>query len=158
MKRISLAILLALALPSVAGAATGPTAYDRAQYAKLAALVGTWHCVDTPANKKPDVMTVSEQGNFYVTRETGDSPATVYARWNHTYQLYQETIVNNDGSVYVITSKSASPTNATWTVAYPSGIKATGTTVLSGNGYTTVVKYIDDKGKPAQSKSVCTKQ
>jgi hypothetical protein len=161
--RLLLAFLaLAVALPLAAAAdpstTPGYTAKDQAQFAKLAAGNGTWTCIDTPASKKPDVQTTKQDGNWYVTHESGDDPSIGYARWSHTLQEYVANIVNDSGSMIVSTTKSDDPFNATWQVAYPANQGAYPFTIaLAGNVMTSQGQYKDDKGKVVSFKSVCTK-
>ena len=157
----TLALTLFLPLVAAADPSTSPgyTAKDQAQFAKLAAGNGTWNCVDTPASKKPDVMTAKQEGNWYVTRETGDNPNTTYVRWNHSLQSYVANEVDDLGSMSIATSKSANPFNGTWYQAYPPGQSQYPFTIsLSGNTMKTAGSYKDTKtGKIVKFASVCTK-
>jgi hypothetical protein len=157
------ALGLALALPLVASAdpstSQGYTAKDQTQFAKLAALNGTWTCKDTPASKKPDVVTGKQVGNWYVWSETGDMPNTVWARWNHTMQAYTQDEIDASGSAEIATTKSLDPFNATWTWAYPTNfgfLPFKG--LLVGKVITWSGSYVDRKTKKlSHYKSVCTK-
>ncbi len=155
-------LLITLAIPLAASAdpstSKGYTAKDQAQFAKLAAGNGTWTCIDTPPDKKPDIITGKQSGNWYVWSETGDEPSTTYVRWNHTMQMYTQTALDEGGSEFIATTKSLDPFNATWTVVFPTGaglypFKSS----FSGGKLTWLGTYKDDKGKIVTYKSVCTK-
>ncbi len=123
MRRLLGALCLTLALPATALAepstSAGYTAYDQAQYAKLATLAGSWTCNDTPPSKKPDIITGKQAGNWFVWTETGDTPNTTYVRWDHRSQAYVQSEIDAGGASMVATTKSVDPFNATWKVAYP---------------------------------------
>ncbi len=156
-------LCLTLLLPLAAGAdpstSPGYTAKDQAQFAKLAAGDGTWTCVDTPPSKKADVMTAKQEGNWYVTRETGDNPNTTYVRWNHSMQAYVANEVDDLGSTSIATSKSADPFNGNWSQVYPAGQSQYPFTIsLSKGTMKTAGSYKDNKtGKIVKFASVCTK-
>lgn len=163
MKVLLAALCLALSLPVAALAdpstSQGYTAYDQAQFAKLAAANGTWTCKDTPPNTKPDVITGKQAGNWYVWTETGDQPNTSYVRWNHTLKQYTEIEIDASGSSIVWTAKSDDPFNATWKPVFPPGnglypyMMSSSGTSLEANG-----KFKDPKtGKVMPFKGVCSK-
>jgi len=114
---------LTLVVPAaaIADPSTSPgyTAKDQAQFAKLALTAGTWTCKDTPAGKKPDVITGKQSGNWFVWTETSDTPNTTYVRWDHTNQWYVQSEIDDAGGSMVATTKSLDPFNATWKVMYP---------------------------------------
>ena len=164
MKAVFATVAFAVLLPigALADPSTSPgyTAYDQAQFAKLAAANGTWTCKDTPANTKPDVITAKQSGNWYVWTETGDQPNTTYVRWNHTLQQYTQIEIDASGSSVVFTAKAADPFNATWKPAFPPGngmypysVAMSGPTSFEASG-----KFKDAKtGKVMPFKGVCTK-
>ncbi len=158
---LALVVLCAMATASAA-LLPGYTAADQKMFDKLSAQVGTWHCVDTPASKKPDVAITKLQGSYYVTRETGDFPSTTYMRWSHTFQRYLANSVADGGAMSVMQTMSKDPNNATWTYAYPTSLPKgnlfPAKTSMSGNTTTTTQAFRDNKGKVMMSKSVCTKQ
>jgi uncharacterized membrane protein YhaH (DUF805 family) len=154
----------ATAAPASAAPSTSPgyTAADQAAFAKLDAGLGTWTCVDTPPDKSPDVMTVTQQGNFYVLRETGDDPSTSYIRWSHGLQNYFATVIADSGLVLISYTASADPYNGTWNVVFPPAAMAGPippyTLSLTGKTFTESGQYPDPKTKASVPfKSVCTK-
>ncbi len=159
-------LALAPALPAAAQSTTpGYTAQDQAQQAKLEAGVGTWNCVDTPASKSPDVITIKHVGNWYVGRETGDSPGTWYMRWSHSFQNYFANEIDDSGSTEISTTNSPDPYNATWSFVFPIALPASQqnmplkpyTMKLTGNTMMTAGTYYDDAGKLQSFSQVCTK-
>ena len=159
-----LLLALALALPASAQSSTSPgyTAKDQAQFAKLAVGLGTWKCVDTPPSKKPDIATTTREGNWFVTRETGDDPSTAYARWSHLLQAYFATVLDDGGGIGVYETTASDPNNATWKATNPFNLPANKralpyTVSTSGNTSTSTGQYYDKNGKLATFKSVCTK-
>jgi hypothetical protein len=163
MKAVLGAFALALALPALALAdpstSPGYTAFDQAQFAKLAAGNGTWVCKDTPPTTKPDVVTGKQAGNWYVWSETGDQPNVTYVRWNHTLKAFTQVEVDQSGSSEVFTTASSDPFNATWKPVFPPGSGLYPLTVTSsGNAFTASGKYKDAKtGKVMSYTGVCTK-
>lgn len=152
-------------MPVTASPATTPgfKPFDQQQFAKLQAQVGTWNCKDTPASKKPDVITVKQQGNYFVTRETGDNPNTSYTRWSMSGKRYYTVTLVDSGGSYVYETTGLDPNNATWTPAWPLGHTYGDQPTpyklsTSGNTITFVQKYVDAKGKAQTAKSVCTKR
>jgi len=167
MKRL-FCISLILAFFPISAAASpsttpGYTAFDQAQFAKLQATAGTWNCVDTPASKKPDVIVTRQQGNYFVSRETGDSPSTSYARWSHILKAYFDATISDGGGFFVYKTTSNDPNNATWTPEYPRDLPKNSqlfsyTVSMSGNTFAGTGKYMDPKGRILTGKGVCTKQ
>lgn len=120
--RLVLATALCAFLTATAVAQTLPPGYsqfDLAQQAKLQADVGTWNCVSVPAPKTPLSFTESEQGNWFVARETGDNPATSYERWSHSLKAYILITIFDSGASNVAQTTSLDPDNATWTQIWP---------------------------------------
>jgi hypothetical protein len=140
----------------------GYTAADQAAFAKLDAGLGTWTCVDTPPSRSPDVMTVTQQGNFYVLRETGDNPTTSYIRWSHGLQNYFGTVIADSGLVLISSTTSADPYNGIWNFVFPPsslvGSIPPYTLNLVGNTLTESSQFTDPKTKATiPYKEVCTK-
>ena len=166
--RLSLCICLVLvSVPagSFAQQSTTPgyTAFDQKQFAKLRAGVGTWNCTNVPAGKKPDVITMAQQGNWFVSHETGDSPNTSYTRWSHGYQHYFSATMDPLGDMTVAQTADSDPFNATWTYAVPTmtpdkkpllpyRVSLSGNTMVSQGG------YYDNKSRLLHFKSTCVKQ
>jgi hypothetical protein len=162
-----LAMSFAAALIPTAAAAQlstppGYTKLDQQQQAKLRGWVGTWTCVDNPASKKPDIVTTKQDGNFFVTRESGDNPNTQYTRWSHGYKMFYTVEIDDQGGTNVSSTKSLDPLSASWVIVFPSRdpkgraflpytVATTATTITSK------AQYYDDKGKLKTSSSVCTK-
>jgi hypothetical protein len=166
MRKILAMCFAAASIPAVAAAqlstTPGYTAFDQQQQAKLRALVGTWTCVDTPASKKPDIVTTKQEGNFFVTHETGDSPNTEYTRWSHGYKMFYTVQMSDQGSTTISTTKALDPNNASWATVFPArdpNGKTLFPYVVTLNGSTTTTKgqFYDDKGKLMNFSSVCTK-
>ena len=164
LRSVLLALVAAPLLLAPVSAANMPgyTAADQKMFDKLNVLAGTWHCTDTPASKKPDVMTIARQGAYFVQHETGDNPSITYYRWSHTFQRYFANSINQDGGMNVQQTMSQDPNNGTWTYAFPTSLpkgKLYPVTVsLSGNTLTASGQYMDSKGNVQTAKSVCTKQ
>lgn len=162
-----LAMCFAAALIPTAAAAQlsttpGYTKFDQQQQAKLRASIGTWTCVDSPPSKKPDIETTKQQGDFFVTRETGDTPNTTYTRWSHSYKMFYTVEIDDNGGTTVSSTKSLDPINASWLTVFPSRdpkgrpfipftVAGTATTITSKG------QYYDEKGKLNSFSSVCTK-
>lgn len=168
MRALPLLFVLAVIVPTVASAqlstTSGFTAFDQRQFAKLNATVGTWTCRDVPASKKPDIVTTARQGNYFVSRETGDYPNTTYTRWSHTLKAYYSVSLSDQGGTQVFQTTAPDPNNAAWTPAWPSNQELPKnqhaypyTVTLSGNTITGSQQYRDSKGKLMTGKSVCTK-
>ncbi len=162
-----LAMCFAAALIPTAAAAQlsttpGYTNFDQQQQAKLRGSIGTWTCIDSPPSKKPDIETTKQEGNFFVTRETGDTPNTSYTRWSHSYKMFYTVEIDDNGGTTVSSTKSLDPMNASWLTVFPSRdphgraffpftVVTTATTITSKG------QYYDDKGRLKTSSSVCTK-
>lgn len=155
---------LTLAAPAFAQQSTTPgyTKFDQQQFAKLRATVGTWKCVDVPASKKADVITTSQDGNWFVSKETGEDPSTSYTRWSHGYQQFFTMTMSSQGNGNVMVTKAPDPNNAVWTFESP--IKSPQgkpflpiTTSLSGNTVKSTGAFYDNKGKLQHFTSTCTK-
>jgi len=163
MRAIPLAVLLTLMIPfaAIAQPSTTPgyTAFDQQQFAKLGADVGTWNCTDAPASKAPDVVTVTQQGNWFVYRETGDDPNTTYQRWSHDRRMYVSLRISDSGDMGIITTASLDPDNATWNIVFPPGVPKNQNVTFSKSGNTLNVTfpYPDSKGNMMTGKSVCAK-
>jgi hypothetical protein len=165
MRIIASLIILAIS-PILASAqvstSPGYTRFDQLQQAKLRAFLGTWKCVDVPASKKPDIQTTTQVGNYFVTKETGDNPNTEYLRWSHGYRIYYAVELDDAGGTQVVQTRSLDPTNATWTLAFPTH-DTNGRPLLqsvltySNHSYKVVSQYYDDKGKLRSSSSTCSK-
>ena len=155
-------LVATLIAPATAAPLTGYTAADQRMFDKLGATVGTWRCVDTPASKKPDVLTITREGQYFVGRETGDNPSTTYTRWSHTFQRYFSNSVSSNGAMSVMQTLSKDPNNATWTYAFPTSLPKGElypfTATMTGHTWSSSGKYLDDKGKIQTATSVCTKQ
>lgn len=166
--RGTLAMCFAAALLPTAAAAQlsttpGYSEVDQKQQAKLRGWVGTWACVDNPPSKKPDIQTTKQEGNFFVTRETGDNPNTQYMRWSHSYKMFYTVEIDDEGGTTVYSTKSLDPLNASWVIVFPSRdpngrgflpykLAITATTITS------TAQYYDGKGGLKTSSSVCTKK
>jgi hypothetical protein len=157
----ALCLAVAFAAPALADPSTSPgyTAFDQAQFAKLAAGNGKWVCVDTPPSTKPDVVTGKQAGNWYVLSETGDQPNVTYVRWNHTLKAYTQIEVDQSGSSEIFTTTSPDPYNATWKPVFPPGSGLYPFTMTSsGNTFNATGKFKDPKtGKVMSYTGVCTK-
>lgn len=162
-----LSILIAAAVIPIGAAAQGSTPFgftkfDEQQQAKLRGTLGTWKCVDTPPSKKPDIQTTRQEGNFFVTRESGDYPNTEYTRWSHSYKMFYTVEIDDNGGTNVSSTKSLDPMNASWLVVFPSRAsdgRAFFPTTVSATATTTTAKgqYYDDKGKLTSFTTDCTK-
>ncbi len=162
-----LALCFATALIPVAAAAQqsttpGYTKFDQQQQAKLRATVGTWTCVNNPPSKKPDIQTTKQEGNFFVTRESGDNPNTEYTRWSHSYKMFYTVEIDDLGGTTVSSTKSLDPLNGSWVTVFPArdpngkaflpySVAATATTITAKG------QYYDEKGKLKTFHGVCTK-
>lgn len=165
MRNLFFVALLAgvIPLPLMAAPATTPgfKPFDQQQFAKLQAQVGTWTCNDTPPSKKPDVIITKQQGNYYVSRETGDNPNTSYSRWSATGKRYYSITIFDSGASNVFETTALDPNNATWIPAWPPArTRQDGpyNISLSGNTMTGTGQYLDANGKIQTGKTVCTKQ
>ena len=158
--------LAVAAIPAAAAAQLSTTpgykAFDQQQQAKLRGWMGTWRCVDNPPSKKPDIETTKQDGNFFVTRESGDNPNTEYTRWSYSYKMFYTVELDDQGGTTVSSTKSLDPLNASWVTVFPSRypngraflpytVSTTATTITSKG------QYYDDKGNLKTSSSVCTK-
>jgi hypothetical protein len=164
--RIIAALIIFAISPTLASAqvstSPGYTSFDQQQQAKLRVFLGTWKCVDVPASKKPDIQTITQVGNYFIARETGDNPNTSYLRWSHGYKIYYLVELDDAGGTSVVQTKSVDPSNTTWTPAFPTR-DTNGRPLLpsaltySNQSYKTVDQYYDDKGKLRSSSSTCSK-
>ncbi len=164
--RVVLAAALCAFMSAAAVAQTPPPGYspfDLAQQAKLKADLGAWSCVSVPATKAPLSFTESEQGNWFVARETGDNPATGYERWSHSLKAYVLITIFDSGASNVAQTTSLDPDNATWTQTWPAldnqGRKRFDNTVSrTGNVLHSSTQFHDDKGGVQTSTTTCTKE
>lgn len=156
------AALVPLAAAAQLSTTPGYTKFDQQQQAKLRGFIGTWKCVDNPPSKKPDIETIKQEGNFFVTRETGDTPNTSYTRWSHSYKMFYMVEIDDNGGTTVSSTNSLNPMNASWLTVFPSRdpngrsffpftVATTATTITSKG------RYYDDKGILKTTSSVCTK-
>ncbi|MGB8909787.1 MAG: hypothetical protein WCC84_13675 [Candidatus Cybelea sp.] len=164
--RLVLTTALGAFLTATAVAQTPPPGYspfDLAQQAKLQADLGTWSCVSVPAPKTPLSFTESEQGNWFVARETGDSSATGYERWSHSLKAYVLITIFDSGASNVAQTTSLDPDNATWTQMWPvldnqgrkrfdNPVSRTGDVLRSSS------QFYDSKGNVQTSTTTCTKE
>ena len=162
----SLIVCLALipaAAPAQLSTTPGYTKFDQQQQAKLRAWVGTWKCISNPPSKKPDIQTTKQEGNFFVTRESGDSPNTSYTRWSHSYKMFYTVEIDDAGGTNVSSTNSLDPFNASWTTVFPSHnvkgrpflpytVTMTGTMISSKGQY-----YDENTGALKTSSGTCTK-
>lgn len=121
MRPVLVATLCALVAVPALGQ-TNPPGYmpfDLAQQAKLRGHVGTWQCVSVPAANPPLSFTETEQGNWFVTRRTGASPAISYERWSHVLKAYIIIAIFDSGASDVAETTSLDPDNATYTEMWP---------------------------------------
>jgi hypothetical protein len=144
-----------------AGAQTTP--FDLAQQAKLRNDVGAWHCISLPARTTPLSFTETEQGNWFVTRQTSDVPATSYERWSHTLKAYVLITIFDSGASNVAQTTSQGPDNGTWIQMWPAldnqGRKRFDNQVSRvGNVIRSITPFYDDKGQTQTSTTTCTKQ
>jgi hypothetical protein len=111
MRPVLVATLCALlAVPALAQTnPPGYTQFDLVQQAKLRGHLGTWQCVSVPA-ATPVSSTETEQGNWFVTRRTGASPATSYERWSHVLEADILIGVFDSGASDVAQTTSLDPT------------------------------------------------
>jgi hypothetical protein len=174
MRRTSLlagsVLALALALPALAQADYA----GEAQLKKLLPLLGTWTCTDNramPTLREPEIWTVTQEGDWVVSRITGIDPATNYKRYSLVLQKYIQVDVHFLGEVSTSVTGDSDPLNATWTPSnpfnYPSTYYDRGTSrtiaqtsaeteTFSGNTFTLSGQYIY-QGKITPYKEVCTK-
>ena len=159
-------LIVAAIIPAVASAqmATTPgfTKFDQQQFAKLRPMVGTWKCVDVPADKKPDIQITKQAGNYFVTRESGDAPNTQYTRWSMSYKMYYSVDIDDSGGTQVFMTKELDPLNSTWKTVFPKSLPNGKpffpfTFKMNGNTLTTTGQYYDDKGRIRTATSTCTK-
>jgi hypothetical protein len=141
----------------------GYTQFDLAQQAKLRSDVGVWHCVSVPASTTPFAFTETEQGNWFVTRETGDAPATSYERWSHALKVYVLVTIFDSGATNVAQTASLDPDNGTWTPMWPAldnqGRKRFDNQVSrTGNVLHSTGQFYDNAGNVQTSSTTCTKQ
>ena len=163
MRPVLIAALFALAaVPALAQTnPPGYTPFDLAQQAKLQGHVGTWQCLSVPAGT-PVSNTETEQGNWFVTRRTGASPATSYERWSHVLKAYILLAVFDSGASDVAETTSLDPDNATYTEMWPAldnqGRKRFDITVSrTGNVLRSTAQFYGDKGNVRNSVTTCTK-
>jgi hypothetical protein len=114
------------------------------------------------SRKKPDIETTKQEGNFFVTRESGDNPNTEYMRWSHSYKMFYTAEIDDQGGTTVSSTKSLDPLNASWILVFPSRdsnghvffpytIATTATTITSKG------QFYDEKGALKTFSSVCSK-
>ena len=163
--RLALTAILCTFFTATAVAEPAPPGYspfDLAQQAKLRADLGTWNCVNVPATKTPQSFTESEQGNWFVARETGDNPATGYERWSHSLKAYVLITIFDSGASNVAQTTSLDPDNATWTQMWPAldaqGRKRFDNPVSrTGDVLRSSTQFYDGKGSVQTSTTTCTK-
>ncbi len=164
--RLVLTMALCAFLTAAAVAETTPPGYsqfDLAQQAKLRADLGTWSCASVPPTKAPQSFTESEQGNWFVARETGDNPATGYERWSHSLNAYVLITIFDSGASNVEQTTSLDPDNATWTQMWPAldgqGRKRFDNPVSrSGDVLRSSTQFYDATGAVRTSTTTCTKK
>jgi hypothetical protein len=114
---------LALLSPCVAfarqSATAGYSVADQEQFDKLRTTVGTWNCSGAAVNETSRVVTTTQQGNLFVSHETGENAYTTYTHWSHGYQKYISVRMNPLGTTSVSSTTSADPNNATWVTEWP---------------------------------------
>jgi hypothetical protein len=163
---LALTIALCKFATATAVAQTAPpgyTQFDIAQQAKLRADLGTWSCVAVPAPTTPRVLNETEQGSWFVTRVTGDSPATSYERWSHSLKAYVLLTIFDSGASNVAQTTSLDPDNGTWMQMWPAldnlGRKRFDNQVSrSGDVLRSVTQFYDDQGRVQTSTTTCTKR
>lgn len=166
MRLILVAVLCALfTLPALAQTnPPGAAAFDLAQQAKLRNDLGTWRCVSAAAPTTPVLSSTEvEQGNWFVTHETGAQPATTYERWSHTLKAYVLIAIYDSGASNVSQTTSLDPDNATWTPMWPvldnQGRKRFANQVSrTGDVLRASTPFYDDKGNVQTGTVICTKQ
>ncbi len=141
----------------------GYTQFDLLQQAKLRRDIGTWRCVSVPAAATPLSLTQTEQGTWFVTRETGDNPANSYERWSHSLKAYVLLTIFDSGASNVSQTTSLDPDNGTWMQMWPAldaqGRKRFDTQVSrTGNVLHSATPFYDNDGKVQTSTTACTKQ
>jgi hypothetical protein len=164
--RLALTLALCAFATAIALAQSAPpgyTQFDAAQQAKLRADVGTWSCVAVPAPTAPRTLTETEQGNWFVTRVTGDSPATSYERWSHSLKAYVLLTIFDSGASNVAQTTSLDPDNGTWKQMWPAldnlGRKRFDNQVSrSGDVLRSVTQFIDEQGRVQTSTTTRTKR
>jgi hypothetical protein len=164
MRPVLIAALFALAAVPALAQTTPPgyTPLDVAQQAKLGGHVGTWHCVSVPGGAAVS-FTETEQGNWFVARRAGETPATSYERWSHALKAYVLIAIFDNGASDVAETTSLDPDNATYTEMWPAldnqGRKRFDNQVTrTGNVLRSVGQFYDDKGNVRNSVTTCTKQ
>jgi hypothetical protein len=163
-------LALALAIPTSAQADYA----GEAQLKKLLPLLGTWTCTDNramPTLREPEVWTVTQEGDWVVSRITGIDPATNYKRYSLVSQKYIQVDIHFLGDVSTSETGDSDPLNATWTPSnpfnYPNTYYDRGTSrtiaqtsaeteTFSGNTFTLTGQYLY-QGKVTPYKEVCTK-
>ncbi|MFZ0032918.1 MAG: hypothetical protein WAK84_13725 [Candidatus Cybelea sp.] len=141
----------------------GYSQFDRAQQARLRADLGTWKCLSVPAPTTSRSFTESEQGNWFVARETGDNPATGYERWSYSLKAYVLITIFDSGASNVAQTMSLDPDNATWTQMWPAldrqGRKRFDNQVSrTGDVLRSLTKFYDSKGNIQTNSTTCTKE
>ena len=140
----------------------GYTRFDQQQFAKLRATTGVWTCTDVPASKKPDVITTKQNGNWFISDETGDSPNTSYTRWSHGYQHFFTVTMDPPGDATMMSTTSRDPFNGVWTYQSPSktpdGKPLPPVSVkFAGGVLTTTGTFYDSKNKLQHFSQICRK-
>jgi hypothetical protein len=166
MRPILVAALCALfAVPAVAQTnPSGSAPFDLTQQAKLRDDLGTWRCVSAATPTTPLLsLTETEQGNWFVARETGAEPATSYERWSHTLKAYILITIFDSGASNVSQTTSPDPDNGTWTPMWPAldnqGRKRFANQVSrTGDVIRSSTPFYDDKGNVQTGTDICTKQ
>ncbi len=162
--RLAAALLFAfIPIAAAAQSAPGYTQFDMTQQAKLRADVGAWRCVSVPASKTPISFTETEQGNWFVTRELNENPATSYERWSHSLKAYVLVTIFDSGASNVAQTTSLDPDNGAWVQMWPAldnqGRKRFNNEVSrTGNVLRSTTPFYDDHGRVQTSTVTCTRQ
>ncbi len=158
-------LALVLALPASARADYA----GEAQTKRLLPLLGTWTCTNNgilPAQRNPEVWTVTQEGGWVVASITGDNPGMNYKRFDLVLQKYIQVDIRFDigqgGLASTSETSDIDPLNATWRrsnpFSYPSSYydPSPEKETFSGNTLTLVGQYTHG-GKATPYKTVCTK-
>ena len=166
MRLALLAIVSILASALVLPASARADFAGEAQLKRLLPLLGTWTCTDhsgiTPAQRNPDVWTVTQEGVWIVSSITGDNPGTNYKLFDLVLQKYIQVDMRLVGGVSTLETGDSDPLNATWTRSNPFNYPSSWhdpspeQETFSGNTFTLAGQYIHG-AKATPYKEVCTK-
>ena len=156
MRPVVFAAVIAACCPAFASASPYYAGPDKARYAKLLPLVGTYRCSDTSGDPLYSAA-VTVDGAWIVWRESDDDPATEYLRWDGRRKLYVVLEVEHGGGYNASSTAGPDPLNATWAHDYPvDPMYSTFTTSFAKGVFTLSAKYLVH-GKPRIGRLSCKK-